>query len=1066
LNKKYAIVSIVLIALMSLSLVPVSKAFVLMPSGHDDLKFNEYGPAAATLLIKIYPDYTTEFTNFKQGNQFDVMDWPLMPADFNTLRGDALNATFMEQYYSEYGLFEYDLNDLVMPTSIPAFRVALSWAINKDFFISYHSGLAGSATRADSPIASCTGYFNPSCPSYETMVRTALGDNAGGPGPNDYQDMLNAYESLVDALGLPVPDGTGGDAFGAYGNYYWTWTSPYPTPSINDGIEIVPNGYLLVFARASSPARADQGVYLQQLLEHALPNWMIFWKASLLALPAPYTLPAGCNGAHVYVDLHVTSRTICFDQAMSAAGPNEYRYHVYTGGWQLSRDPDFLQYYTIQYSSSHVSMMAHNYGGFEDATYDPMITGVPGVPNSGLLVTANPGGDPYWHKTVGGHVIGNATYWAYTAQYEMMQYSECALIPMWYTTGFKACLSADTNMVNEVGLGLNNWFSFLSGYNSLAGTGGYWEPGGQLSYGFQSDWSSGNPVTAPWVWDWDVLQEIYDSLLSLNPYNMGEDRPYLADSWSFGTWNAPGGGDIWGSAGTCTTILFNLREDIFWQDMPANPLRYQYTWNYSDQLNAAYQSRMFTPVDVAFNLIWLAYLDTYDTTQNGILVDGVVDHVVMNPVWQNLWNTNLDNTGIPVWFNTTAIDHKPTKTEKWGYGAVFPGTHTPLTWTRPDGIPNVQWSTSVPQESILVALTGAMGWIGLHRVGGLYMLPFHIWSQIPQDSWSYNGHTLAGAGWLDPSPSKADILYGTGPYILLNHNPDVSFTMIAYKAGASYRGISSSYSYVWYSPVRAKPPATNQSDGLYFKMSTSTLWMNSWGSSGVIHNYDHNNIYKIQVKCSYAYMCYNNITKQWDNNIVSGWTAWSQAHYIDPDSDWSPWLGVYLTFPAYASYIVVHEDFLIKIILGGAYTGNTTYGGDFYGCTNKRMWSDLNSTADGDYYVPHNQFEIIQINHYVGDVAGSTLKEPYYGADHVLGIDDVNGPAFYWGKPVDWTGNQTYTVNPTDPLHLASISGEKRIGIDDINPVAFYWGKRWGDSGVLLPPDPPATFPGTTPPDP
>jgi hypothetical protein len=775
LNKKSALVGTVLIILMALALIPASKAFVQMPSGHDDQKFAEYGPQAQTLLIKVYPDYTTEFTNFKTGNAFDIMDSPLMPADFNYLRStDPTNLTFSESYYNEFGLFEYDLNDQVVPTSIAAFRVALSWAINKDFFINYCSGLAGSATRANSPIASCTGYFNPACPSYETgPARTTLDDSSSsGSGPNDYQDMLNAYESLVNALGLPVQDTTGGDGY-AYGNYWWNWTTPYPTPSVHDGYPPLANGHLLCFARSSSPARTAQGTYLKELLEKALPDWINFNKAALQALPTPYKLPTGCNGAHVYVDLYVTSRAVCLRQVMSAAGPNQYRYHVYTGGWSLTRDPDFLEYYTTQYSSSRVAVEALNYGGFEDSAFDLMVLGYPGYPNTGLLVTANPDGDASFHKVgPGGHTVGNATYWAYTAQLEMMQPSQCALIPMWCISGYKACLEADTNVVNTIGVGLNNWNTLLNAYNSKAGTPGYWEYTGEFSEGFQSDWSTGNPITAVGESDWNVLNEIYDPLIRVNPYNMGNDRPYIATNWEYGTWNASTyQNDHWLSSGICTTITFNLRQDVFWQDVPFME-RQPITWNFSAQINGPFRSIQFTPVDVAFSIMYLRDLALYDTTCNGYLVDGVVDHVVLNPAWQNLWHTCLDSYGVPLWFNTTAIDNI--------YGGTYPDD-TPLIWD-PN---NVQFSSAVDPQSIQVCLTGAMGWIGLHRVGSLPLLPFHIWSQIPQDSWSYNGHTLPGAGWLDPSPEGYDILYGTGPYILLQHS-SYEFILIPYEQGITY----------------------------------------------------------------------------------------------------------------------------------------------------------------------------------------------------------------------------------------------------------------------------------------
>jgi hypothetical protein len=74
-----------------------------------------------------------------------------------------------------------------------------------------------------------------------------------------------------------------------------------------------------------------------------------------------------------------------------------------------------------------------------------------------------------------------------------------------------------------------------------------------------------------------------------------------------------------------------------------------------------------------------------------------------------------------------------------------------------------------------------------------------------------------------------------------------------------------------------------------------------------------------------------------------------------------------------------------------------------------------------------------------GDIAGGVVALPYFGSDTRVGIEDVNPVAWYWGAPVSWTG----AFDPTDPLHIASVTMGSRIGIDDLNPIAWYWGKAW-----------------------
>jgi hypothetical protein len=1046
------------------------------PRGYatDNQKFAEYGPQATTLLIDIYHDYPTAWAMFTSSIGFDIMDWPIMPAN---LAGILTNTKFTWTEVNLFNLFEYDLNDQVMPTDIPAFRDALSYLINKDYFINYYSGLSSSVVaKADSPIASCTGYYNPACTNlYELATRTTLGDlypytpTNGQDGPDDYLDMLNAYKALMVALGPPVWDPK---PSGAYGTYMWNWTTPYPypAPSGDLGSYTVPNGHLLVFARSDDLVRATQGWHLRELLQEALPNWIAANYATLTALPPPYTLPAGCtSGADIHVDVYVSNPHVCFDQAMSAKGPNEYYYNVYTGDRQLGRDPDSLQYYTSQYSSTVVSIDAHNYGGFMDPKFDRMILGIPDQPNTGLLVTAKPDGSSTF-TTINsyGNTVANATYWAYQAQLEMMQPSECALIPMWYTWhGFEGCLSNDTQVVNEVGAGLNNWYTFLNAYNSAAGTPGYWEPAGQFSWGTE-DWTTGNPITATSMWDWNVLNEIYDPLIRVNPYNMSNDLPYIADNWTIGTWNAGATPNNELSSGICTTITFSLREDVFWQDMPAG-VRNGITWNVSTQLNAAMQGVPFTPVDVAFTIMYLRDLDRYDTTENGYLVDGVVDHVIMNPVWQSLWDTCLNPSGIPVWFNTTAIDTI--------YGATFPDG-SPLTWTRTDITAaaggNVQFSTSVDPESIEVCFTGAMGWLGLHRVGSdLPIIPFHIWSQIAQDSWSYNGVTLPGAGWFDPEPSAYNVLYGTGPYILISHIPTVSFTLIANQAGASYGGITETVGYFWNSPVRTQdvspssaPNVGGTANGgdtemIYWKQGTNTLWY----TPGVMVNKDPTYPVTVSVQCWLDYLGWNPTLNAWvrlPGQTGPNATSTSTGIVIPANGTAQVWEhSAALTFPSWCSYIDVWEAYEITVTASPGnpcpVVGRISFGGDFYAGSPPytpltMMFSD---NGNSKYYALGIWTEMININHLAGDIAGGetwaipgepTPAEPYCGSDGKVNLQDLMLVAFNWGKRVSWSGN---LINPTDPAHRADITGSGTVGISDLMAVAFHWTQSWkGSSGT------------------
>ena len=158
-NKKYAIVSIVLIALMSLSLIPMSAFAFHTPSSTDNNQYEQFGPRPSTMVINIYTDYASELAGFKN-KEFDVMDWALDPVDYQWFEtNDPNHAQYSTAFEAEFGLYEYDTQDQVLPTSIVSFRQAVSYMLDKDYFIRVN--LPNAAAKADSPIASITGWYNP-----------------------------------------------------------------------------------------------------------------------------------------------------------------------------------------------------------------------------------------------------------------------------------------------------------------------------------------------------------------------------------------------------------------------------------------------------------------------------------------------------------------------------------------------------------------------------------------------------------------------------------------------------------------------------------------------------------------------------------------------------------------------------------------------------------------------------------------------------------------------------------------------------------------------------------------
>ncbi len=337
LNKKYAIVSIVLIALMSLSLIPMqAKAYETGP-GSPNTNYANYGPRPAELLIKVYSSFTSEFSDL-QAQAIDFVDEILAPSQYAAISG---NPTFTTGYVPQYSLREYDLNDYVAPFNNTYYRRGLTYLIDRNYFINTY--LPGSATPAYSPIA-CDGPYYPAA----AMQSLYPPSNA------------SAYLAFMQSGFTLIPDPTDP-------THYCTWTfkSPYPTTGPN-GEPTVPDGQIEIYARTEQLERTEQGTYLQQVCQYGLPAW----AAANPTDPVFTTYPLPKSGSttllpRIIVNVYNYKRATCSQYVFS-----DYDFQVYTGGWSLSSTPDFLQFYTYQYAPSNLGFApgVHNYGSCEMQT--------------------------------------------------------------------------------------------------------------------------------------------------------------------------------------------------------------------------------------------------------------------------------------------------------------------------------------------------------------------------------------------------------------------------------------------------------------------------------------------------------------------------------------------------------------------------------------------------------------------------------------------------------------------------------------------------------------------------
>jgi ABC-type transport system substrate-binding protein len=130
-----------------------------------------------------------------------------------------------------------------------------------------------------------------------------------------------------------------------------------------------------------------------------------------------------------------------------------------------------------------------------------------------------------------------------------------------------------------------------------------------IKYGTLNPPVSINPLFSSWVWDYEVIDRIFNGPMATNPYKpftpqktpLGGNDPWMAYDWNFQLSDFTGGGGLdWDDPGASYTGMANVtywfRHDITWQDgVPFTVNDFNFTlylnkvyadsWGYSDIAN-------------------------------------------------------------------------------------------------------------------------------------------------------------------------------------------------------------------------------------------------------------------------------------------------------------------------------------------------------------------------------------------------------------------------------------------------------------------------------------------------
>jgi hypothetical protein len=240
-------------------------------------------------------------------------------------------------------------------------------------------------------------------------------------------------------------------------------------------------------------------------------------------------------------DCNIPTTGAAFEASSDVLYPmvmDNFDYHLYTGGWNLGRYPTYL------------------YGLYHHDNYYPG--------GSNYITAHNESGDPNYPD------IDEATYnvrYAVTEQafrdavIEATNLITCVHavnIPLWSYVSYWAYKKYLVGIVNMMGYGLENTFTFLNAYKIDDGATPEDESQDPIRMGTVNAPKDLNLLYSTWYYDYAVLDRLTAGLLSVNPYNLALDQPWVAQDWDESTWFDPEDQE------EKTKVTYWIRKDVWW----------------------------------------------------------------------------------------------------------------------------------------------------------------------------------------------------------------------------------------------------------------------------------------------------------------------------------------------------------------------------------------------------------------------------------------------------------------------------------------------------------------------
>jgi len=485
--------------LLFTSLTLPTQAWVY-PNGSEDGRFELYGPHTSGILIKLYENLADELLAM-DNDLLDFEDFALPTEWVNKWQNDSRFQ--LKNDGGETGFYILDINkngDPVLPDGSPnpAYIAGLG---NPCSVLEFRKALAYMVNRTYIINNILSGYGLPIWTPMPAYMTTYIHPDIK---PSQALENLTYGGMQGNTVAATAILAEANFIYNA-SEYPWRFWDKNKDGHYQSGEEFS----LIFYARYDHKHRYDFAVdYAQRLRSE----------------------PVNLN-----IDLRTPTRIECHDNVME-----KKRFHIFTGGWMfIGPDPEYL------YDLYHSSMYWHpgrppNYCDGHDDLLDHYAEELKFAPNM-----------PY----------GTQMTLKFQERFASLVWS----IPLWSASNFKVYRRIPVEepgsaqwlgVVNQIGFGINSYWTFLNLMKECE----YYPPI-YVTYGFStSTIDSLNPLYAEWYWDWEVLDKIYDTCASRNPYSPGEWIPQLAKSWEVSTWKD------FVTGTNKVKIHTTLRPNLYWQD--------------------------------------------------------------------------------------------------------------------------------------------------------------------------------------------------------------------------------------------------------------------------------------------------------------------------------------------------------------------------------------------------------------------------------------------------------------------------------------------------------------------